>query len=269
MTSLFGIIAHPVAHSLSPAMHNAAFKALKMDARFDAFDVLPEDLEKFMKEHRELKGMAVSIPHKETVGQYLDEIDPIAREIGAVNTVYSKGEKRCGTNTDAPGFLRAVKEAMPELKGKRAVILGAGGAARAVVWALTKEGMEVAILNRTGEKAEMLAKAFQAVKDPQIKVAKNWEEIGGKIDLIVNTTSVGLEGHEEPELVPARYFHSNQVVFDLVYQKKSITKLLVYAQSAGAKIVDGKAMLLYQGMLQFELWTGQKAPKEVMRTALK
>ncbi|MFA5842560.1 MAG: shikimate dehydrogenase [Candidatus Gracilibacteria bacterium] len=262
MPQLFGIIAHPVAHSLSPAMHNAAFKALKMEARFDAFDVLPEDLGEFMKEHRELKGMAVSIPHKETVGHYLDEIDPIAREIGAVNTVYWKGEKRCGTNTDAPGFLSAVKEAMPELEGKRAVVLGAGGAARAVVWALNKEGMGVTILNRTVGKAKALAEAFH------VNVAKNWDEIGGKIDLIVNTTSVGLEGHEEPELVPARYFHSNQVVFDLVYRKKGTTRLLATAQSVGAKIIDGKAMLLYQGVLQFEWWTGEKAPEEVMRESL-
>ena len=263
MTQLFGIIAHPVAHSLSPAMHNAAFKALKMDARFEAFDVLSAELGEFMENHRELKGMAVSIPHKETVGRYLDEIDPIAREIGAVNTVYWKGEKRCGTNTDAHGFLRAVKEAMPELKGKRAVVLGAGGAARAVVWALNKEGMEVIILNRTVGKAKALAEAFH------VNIAKNWDKIGGKIDLIVNTTSVGLEGHEEPELVPARYFEPDQVIFDLVYRKNGITKLLNSAQSVGAKIIDGKDMLLYQGMLQFELWTLQKAPKEMMRKVLR
>jgi shikimate dehydrogenase len=263
MTDVYGIVAHPVIHSLSPAMHNAAFQSLNIDARFDAFDIQSEALGAFLAERKDLKGMAVSLPHKEQIGQHLDEVDELAQKIGAVNTVYWKDGKRVGTNTDAPGFMTVLQSVMPELTGKRGLVIGAGGAARAVLSVLVPAMDSVTVINRTVPKGVQIAKDFGC-------------RYGGKIedldtetpDLIVNTTSVGLEGHDEPQLVPNDFIEPDMLVFDIIYRRTGTTKLLQEAQAAGAKTLDGKAMLLHQGMIQFKLWTGQDAPEEVMAGAL-
>ena len=263
MTKLFGIIAHPVEHSLSPAMQNAAFQALKIDAKFEKFDVKPEELEAFMKERTDLEGLAISLPHKEIVGQYLDNIDEVAQKIGAVNTMYKKDGQRWGTNTDAPGFLEALKEVMPDLSEKRVVVLGAGGAARAVIAALKPLVGFVTIINRTVEHGVELSEEFGC-------------RYGGKIedlttetpDLLINTTSIGLEEQEEPDLVPEDFIEPEMTVFDIVYRREGKTKLLQHAEKQGATIIEGRKMLLHQGAHQFELWTGEKAPLDVMEKAL-
>ncbi|HCW31955.1 MAG: shikimate 5-dehydrogenase, shikimate dehydrogenase [Candidatus Peregrinibacteria bacterium GW2011_GWF2_39_17] len=260
----FCIIAHPVEHSLSPIMHNAAFKAMQMEAVFVAYDVLPENLQNFMSTKKGWAGLAVSIPHKETIGQYLDGIDEIAKKIGAVNTVYRHNDQHWGTNTDAPGFLNALKEVMPDLSGKRVVVIGAGGAARAVISALKPLVGFLTIINRTVPKGVALAKEFEC-------------RYGGKIedmvtetpDLLVNTTSVGLEALAEPNLVPLDFLKPSMLIVDIAYRQNGTTKLISEAQQVGAKFIEGRQMLLHQGMLQFELWTGQKAPREVMERALK
>ncbi|KKT74455.1 MAG: Shikimate dehydrogenase [Candidatus Peregrinibacteria bacterium GW2011_GWA2_44_7] len=263
MSRLFGIIAHPVAHSLSPVMHNAAFQALGMDARFEAFDVPPEQLGSFLQQRTEVEGFSVSLPHKEKVAACLDGVDLIAQQIGAVNTIYHKEGKRWGTNTDAPGFLAALQEVAPDLSGKRVVVLGAGGTARAVVYALKPLVAFITIINRTVPHGVALAKEFGC-------------RYGGKIedlltetpDILINATSVGLEENEDFLLVPNGFIKPEVVIFDLVYRHEGATKFLAQAQQAGAKIIDGRRMLLHQGMMQFELWTGQKAPKEVMEKAI-
>ncbi len=263
MTQRYGVIAHPVEHSLSPAMHNAAFEALGIDATFEKFDVAPEELGAFMSEHADLEGLAVSLPHKEGMKQYLDGMDDVSQAIGAVNTVYKKEGRRWGANTDAGGFLEALREVMPDLKEKRVMVIGAGGAARAIIVALRPLVNSVTLINRTVDKGVALAKELGC-------------RYGGKIedmttetpDLIVNATSVGLEEQEEPDLVPEDFIDSDMVVFDIVYRRDKATKLISHATERGATTIDGRAMLLHQGMLQFKLWTGQDAPREVMEKAL-
>lgn len=259
----FGILAHPVRQSLSPTMQLAAFKAAGIDATFEAFDVEPKKLKDFFKEYGEVEGLAVSMPHKETIAQYLDGIDDTAKAIGAVNTIYTKNGKRFGTNTDARGFLRAIKEVMPDLCGKRVLIVGAGGAARAIIYALKPLADSITLINRTVPKGVQLAKEFGV-------------RYGGKLedlitetpDLIVNATSVGMPGHEDSEIIPQDFLKPNVVVFDIVYHPGHTTYLIEEAKKAGAATVTGETMLLYQGVLQFELWTGKKAPEAVMRAAL-
>ncbi|MDP2624664.1 MAG: shikimate dehydrogenase [Candidatus Peregrinibacteria bacterium] len=263
MTQLLGIVAHPVSHSLSPSMQNAALQALGIDAHFEMFDVPPEELKIFMEERSDIAGLAVSLPHKETVGQYLDGVDEIAQKIGVVNTVYMKNGQRWGINTDAPGFMKALKEVMPSLKGKRVLVIGAGGAARAVLSVLVPEADSVTVINRTVPKGVEIAKAFGC------RYGGKMEDLDTETpDLIVNTTSVGLEGVDEPLLVPEDFIEPDMVVFDIVYRLNGRTRLLQDAQAAGAKTIDGCKMLLYQGMMQFELWTGEKAPQEIMERAL-
>lgn len=263
MTKKYGVIAHPVEHSLSPEMHNAAFKALNIDATFEKFDVSPEKLGEFMQTRNDLEGLAISIPHKSTILPFLDDVDEFAAKIKAVNTLYKKDGKLWGANTDAPGFLNALKEVMPDLVEKRVMVIGAGGAARAIIAALKPLVNSVTIINRTVERGVELAKEMGC-------------RYGGKIedmttetpDLIVNATSIGLEEQEEPNLVPEDFIDSDMVIFDIVYRRDHSTKLIEHAKARGATTITGREMLLHQGMLQFELWTGQKAPKEIMSEAL-
>ncbi|MBT5015957.1 shikimate dehydrogenase [Candidatus Peregrinibacteria bacterium] len=262
MTKIFGIIAHPVEHSLSPAMHNAAFKALNIDAVFEKFDVLPEELAAFMSERTDIEGLAISLPHKEEVGQYLDEITDEAAQIGAVNTMYKKNGRIVGANTDAPGFLKALQE-VTSIVDKRVVVMGAGGAARAVIAALKPHVNSITIINRTPTHGVDLAKEFG------VRYGGNFADLTTETpDIIVNATSIGLEGKDEPNLVPQDFFEPDMTIFDIVYRAQGQTKLLADAEAAGCTTVDGKKMLLYQGMIQFELWTGQEAPQKIMKEAL-
>ncbi len=261
MTKLFGIVAHPVEHSLSPAMQNAAFKALGIDAVFEKFDVLPEDLAEFMQ-RTDIEGLAISLPHKQEIGQYLDQVEPEAAEIGAVNTMYIKDGKRIGKNTDAPGFLRALQE-VTDLDDKRVVIMGAGGASRAAISILKPLVNSITIINRTPTKGVDLAKEFG------VRYGGNFEDLFTETpDILINATSIGLEGHDEPDLVPENFLKPDITVFDIVYRRDGQTKLIQTAKNAGCTTIDGKKMLLYQGMIQFKLWTGQEAPQEVMEAAL-
>ncbi len=263
MTKVFGIVAHPVEHSLSPAMHNAAFKALGIDAVFEKFDVKSEELEAFMRDRTDIEGLAISLPHKEEVGQYLDKIGDEAVQIGAVNTMYKKDGIRVGANTDALGFLRALQEVTPDLADKRVVVMGAGGAARAIIAALKSSVNSITIINRTPTTGVDVAKEFG------VRYGGNFADLPTETpDILINTTSVGLEGEEEPDLVPQDFLESDMTVFDIVYRQNGETKLLKEAKVAGCTTLDGKKMLLYQGMMQFELWTGQKPPQEVMEKAL-
>lgn len=260
----FGILAHPVKQSLSPYMQSAGFKAANIDATFEAFDVPPETLADFLCAHADHDGFAVSVPHKEAMLKLLDGAEEEAKAIGAVNTIYKKEGKWWGDNTDAPGIVRALTEVIPEaeLKTKRALILGAGGAARAAVYVLKPRVNSVTIINRTVPRGVAIAKEFGV-------------RYGGKIedlftetpDFIVNATSVGMNG-EETEIVPFDFLKPTTVVFDLVYRPGEKTHLVREAEARGCRVVDGKTLLLYQGVLQFERWTGQTAPEDAMRTAL-
>ena len=257
---LYGIIGHPVAHSLSPAMHNAAFKAVSRRACYVPFDV--QDVEGAMRGVRALgiKGLSVTVPHKEAVMAYLDEIDPLAREIGACNTIINRAGRLLGTNTDWIGAVKAIDEVCP-LKGKRVLVIGAGGSAKAIVKGLVREGARVHIANRTREKAEMLGMRFEC--------SASGLDIppGMEFDCLINATTVGM-GADDSMPVAREVVEASDVVMDIVYSPLN-TPLIETARALGKKVINGLRMLLFQAVAQFELWTGQKAPIHTMEQALK
>lgn len=259
-TALCGIVLHPAGHTKSPLMHNAAFEVLGIDARYLAFDVPPEQLGDAIAGVRALglKQLAVSVPHKVAVMEFLDEVDAGARCIGAVNTVTLRDGRLVGSNTDWVGSNRAL-ERETELGGKRAVVLGAGGAARGVVFGLIERGASVHVLNRTVERAESLAKDLGAAgAGPMSELA------GLDYDILVNTTSVGLRSDASP--VPAEHVREGSVVMDAVYDPQE-TRLLRDAKERGAVVVHGKWMLIYQAAEQLRTWTGRDAPIETLEQA--
>jgi shikimate dehydrogenase len=260
-TGLFGIIGHPVGHSLSPAMHNAAFMAMGLNAAYLAFDVT--DLDAALAGIRGLgiKGVSVTIPHKEAVLRFLDEIDPVAHKIGAVNTIVNRSGHLSGMNTDCTGALSAIEEVIP-VRGRKVLVLGAGGAARAVCAGLADRGAAVHVANRTPERAMALAKAFGLTWS-------GFERLGDiEADILINTTSIGMRpGYNETPMAKGLLM-SFEVVMDIVYSPLK-TRLLKEAEDAGCKTINGLRMLLYQAEAQFEIWTGQKAPREAMEGALK
>ncbi len=256
---VFGIIGWPVSHSLSPAMHNAAFRALGIKAVYGLLPVVPNSLKEAISGLKALgiEGVSVTIPHKEAVFPLLDEVSEVARRIGAVNTILNRGGTLYGTNTDWIGALKALEEKI-SLKGKRAVVVGAGGSARAVVFALKEAGAEIFLYNRTLARAHELASQFDAKAFPLDKISQ------AEGDILIQTTSVGLM--EDRSVVPREILSRFQVVMDLVYQPLK-TKLLREAEEAGCEIIDGLSMLVYQGAEQFRLWTGVEPPLGVMREA--
>jgi len=264
-TQLFGIIGDPVRHSFSPAMHNAAFKALGLNM---AYVPLPAcDLAPALDGLKALGfgGVSVTIPHKQAVLPLLDEVEPVARRIGAVNTIRIEraldGSCRLlGKNTDWLGANRALAEVLP-LAGSRVLLLGAGGSARAVGFGLREAGAEVLLANRTRSRAEELARELGGT-------CVAWEDVGEvQAEALVNTTSVGMTPYIEASPVPAEYLGHFAVVMDIVYAPRQ-TRLLQEAAAAGCTVIDGLQMLLYQGMSQFEWWTGLTAPATEMRRAL-
>ena len=259
-SALCGIVLHPAGHTRSPAMHNAAFAALGIDAAYVAFDVPPERLGDALRGARALgiRQLAVSIPHKRAVLDLLDEVDDTARRIGAVNTVTLRRDRLAGANTDWIGAVRALETGVA-LAGLRAVVLGAGGTARAVVYGLRERGARVAVLNRTPERARRLCDELGA------------ESAGEPADLartphdvLVNTTSVGLGTDVSP--VDGDAISPGAVVMDAVYEPER-TRLLRDAEARGARTVAGKWMLVHQAAEQIRLWTGREAPVDVMAKA--
>ena len=259
-TTVCGIVLHPASHTRSPAMHNAAFAALGLDAVYLPFDVPPEHLGRAMDGARGLglRQLAVSIPHKLAVMEHLDEVDETARRIGAVNTVTRTGHRLVGTNTDGLGAIRAL-EAEVELKGVRAVVLGAGGTARALVVALIARGARVVVLNRTPARATAVADELGADGAGPLS-----DLSGTPHELLVNTTSVGLGSDESP--VESSAIASESIVMDAVYEPER-TRLLRDAEQRGARTISGKWMLVYQAAEQLALWSGREAPIRVMAEA--
>ena len=259
-TALCGIILHPAGHTRSPAMHNAAFAALDLDAAYFAFDVPEDQLAAAIAGARALglRQLAVSIPHKRNVMKHLDEIEETARAIGAVNTVTRRGDRLVGDNTDWQGAMQAL-EREGELAAARAVVLGAGGTARAVTYGLLQKGATVTVLNRTVSKAESLASDLGATQAGPLETLKATPH-----DILINTTSVGLRSNESP--VPAEALRKNTIAMDAVYAPEK-TRFLKDAELAGARTIGGKWMLVYQAALQLKLWSNQEAPIETMAEA--
>ncbi|MEN8184608.1 MAG: shikimate dehydrogenase [Myxococcota bacterium] len=259
-TVLCGVILHPAGHTRSPAMQNAAYAELGIDAVYLAFDVPPESLSAAFSGARALgvRQLSISIPHKEAALRLVDEIDDTAERIGAINTAVLREGRWFGTNTDWLGAVQAL-ERETSLEGLRGVVLGAGGTARAVVHGLSSRGMKVQILNRTPARAERLAQEMGA------EAAGPLEALSGlAYDVLVNTTSVGLESDESP--VDPGALRRDSVVLDAVYQPER-TRLLRDAQARGARTVPGKWMLVYQAAEQLRSWSGQPPPLETMARA--
>ncbi|OGL79263.1 shikimate dehydrogenase [Candidatus Uhrbacteria bacterium RIFCSPHIGHO2_12_FULL_54_23] len=260
-TQIFGIIGDPVDHSLSPLLHNAAFEALGLDYVFLAFPV--QDVEAAVRGVRALglRGVNVTVPHKQTVIPFLDEVEEEARTIGAVNTIVNEGGKLKGYNTDAPGFMTALTKKAGEVRGKRVIVLGAGGAARAAVYGLVRAGAQVVVFNRTREHAELLIKELGGKAEGIDTLA----QAIASADIVVNATSVGLHGvHESP--IPKDLLRKDLIVFDLVYYKGG-TQLIKDAMVIGCTAIIGNELLLEQAFLAFKLFTELNAPVEVMRKA--
>lgn len=265
---LFGVIGNPVGHSLSPVMMNRAFDVCGIACRYLAMEVteLEKDLDILAKVGFE--GLSVTVPYKEEILKFVAGIDPEVSAIGAVNTLKRSKSGWAGRNTDWVGVVKALAAVIPvgsSFGGRRSLVVGAGGAARAVVFALKNMGMEVTIANRTLEKAELLARHFscQAMHLDALKERKSpdW-------DVIVQTTSVGMKGHHEGSSpVPSHLFAPGVIAMDVVYTPRW-TAFLRDAKDRGAQVVFGSEMLLHQGVAQFEWWLGVKAPVEAMREVL-
>jgi shikimate dehydrogenase len=263
-TRVAGVIGSPVRHSLSPLIHNAAFAAAGLDWTFVAFDVAPGAAGIALDGMRALGlgGLSVTMPHKADAAAAVDERSPEADLLGAVNCIVpTDGGRLYGDSTDGPGFLRALADAGVDPHGRRCCVVGAGGAARAVVLALAGAGAsDIAVVNRTNERAERaveLAPAVARAAGPQAV---------GAADLVVNATPVGMGDDDSLPFEP-RLLRRGQIVADLVYEPVE-TPLLAAAAAAGCRMIDGLGMLIHQAGLAFEAWTGEPAPLNAMKSAV-
>ena len=275
MTQRLGIIGYPIGHSISPIFQQAALDHLGIDATYEKWEVTPEGVGDFVNGLRvpDSLGINITVPHKQAVIPFLDEVDEWATAAGAVNTIVNHDGHLSGHNTDGPGFLRALLvETGYDPKGTRALVLGAGGAARGILLALARGGVDsMVIANRTLERAETLAKLAKdnGVKSEAISLSGDaLTDAASDADLIVNCTTVGMshgpDEHASP--VAAAQIPATAIVNDVVYTPL-ITPILKEAAAAGATALGGLHMLVYQGVLSFQMWTGVDAPVDVMLAA--
>jgi shikimate dehydrogenase len=274
-TSLVGVMGWPVEHSLSPAMHNAAFAELGLDWAYVPLPVQPENVVLALQGLASLNfvGSNVTVPHKQAVMRHMDELSEAAQITGAVNTIHIQNGKFVGANTDPTGFINSLKEGGCHPKGMRVVVLGAGGAARGVVYALAKaEAASVVVVNRTAERAAFLVDDLAEVfPDSRLGfealTAETLIALGDAVDLVINTTSVGMYPQTDaspwPNDVPVP---KNAWFYDLVYNPLE-TVFLARARAVGVNAIDGLGMLVHQGALSFSQWTGHQAPVDAMRVA--
>lgn len=268
-----GLVGHPLGHSLSPVMHNAVFEKLQLDYTYESFDVKPSELGYFMDitVYKGFIGLNVTIPYKVDILKYVDKVSPEAGMIGAVNTVKFTGNTVYGYNTDGIGCINALKDAGVSVNDKRVLVLGAGGAARAIAFQCAIEGASLSIANRSIRKAEKLASDLE-------------ESFGGKVvacdlspecvipelkgvDVLINATSAGMHPHEDEELLSADMIPEKIAVMDIVYNPLE-TKFLSAARSRGCKTINGVGMLAHQGAESLKIWLGIDAPVKVMEDAV-
>lgn len=266
-----GLIGYPLGHSLSPKIHAAALKACGLDGDYSLFPIEPDDkqeLQDLLNRIRtgEITGLNVTIPYKQNVIELMDELTPTAQAIGAVNTIYLRDEKLIGDNTDAPGFLSDLKRFISDSgmrieNHKSALVLGAGGSARAVVYALVNEGWEVTIAARRLEQAEQLARSFPNYQLP-ITTFTDLQPL--TFDLLVNTTPIGMTPNTDQSPLPEKQsLPSSAFIYDLVYNPHE-TKLVRDARSQGMQATTGLGMLIEQAVIAFEIWTGYSPPRNIL-----
>lgn len=256
-TSLLGLIGNPVKHSLSPVVHNRAFAAVSYNAIYLAFHVI--DLDAAIKGIKALnfKGASVTIPHKVNVIQYLDDVDDAAERIGAVNTIVNRNGKLIGHNTDCRGALEALRT-KTAIEGKSVAVIGAGGAARAIGFGLVSSGAHVSIFNRSPATGERLAADLKSEFCPLSDCQPD------RYEILINTTPVGMYPDNGATPLPKKTLSKEMVVMDIIYNPLK-TRLLKKAEAQGCRTISGMTMFVFQAALQFELWTGVKAPLDVMQ----
>ncbi len=254
-TILYGVIGNPVHHSLSPVIHNGAFRRLGLNAVYLAFEV--KNAEEALKGIRGLgvRGVSVTLPFKTEVLPLLDKIEGLARKVGAVNTIVNRQGKLIGYNTDCEGALEALEERV-DLRGKKAVLLGAGGAARAIGFGLKERGLPVIVINRSKERGRALSEELKCDYLPMSSLARMK---AGQLeaDIMINATSLGMHPGDGETPVPKELLKKGMIVMDIVYEPLQ-TRLLREAKEKGCLTVDGLEMLIRQGIAQFEIWTGRR-----------
>lgn len=267
-TALFGVIGDPVRHSKSPVMMNRAFRETGINGAYMAFHITNDRLGDFIAGVRAMgiRGVNVTIPHKLDVMAFLDEIDPGAKALGAVNTIVNDNGKLTGYNTDGIGYVRSLKEeAASSLEGKRIVVRGAGGAARGIVYALTGEKPgRITIVNRSLERAVDLAAAFGSRAEVTALPLDKLQEACVEADIVINTTDIGMFPNTDASPVDASWLMPGTVASDIIYNPLK-TKFLQQAEERGCRIHGGLGMFIYQGAYAFEYWTGKPAPTDAMR----
>jgi shikimate dehydrogenase len=258
-TSLYGVVGKPIGHSVSPAMHNAAFAETGLDAVYLAFET--EDMEGCLRGIRalDIKGMSITIPFKSMVIPYLDEVNLLAKRIGAVNTIINDDGRLIGYNTDALGAYKALNEKIV-LPGKSCLVLGAGGAARAIGFILKEKGVDISLVNRSDARGNELARVLECPYIPLDRVGEH------KADLLIQTTPVGMFPNVDECLVPEPVLKAGMVVMDIIYNPVE-TRLLKMAKGRGCITISGLSMFVYQGAEQFRLWTGVNPPVGTMMLA--
>ena len=261
-TKVCCLIGDPVEHSLSPLIHNAGYEALGINFIYVSFRA--KDIKRAIDGIRELgiRGASITMPHKISAVEYIDDIDEVAREIGAINTIVNNNGVLTGFNTDGGAALKTLGE-VTTLRGKRVVLIGGGGAARAIAVGLRRSGTELLILNRTAAKARRLAKLANAGDFGNLEKLP----VASTADILINATPVGMWPRADESPIPKELLHNGLTVFDIVYNPKE-TRLLVEAKEKGCAVIYGYKMLLHQAAMQFELFTGYPAPLPVMERTL-
>ncbi len=272
-TKIYGIIGNPVDHSLSPVMQNAAFQKLDIDSVYVPFNVLPSFLLDAVRGFRaqHVMGFNVTVPHKVEIMKHIDRSDTVSKAMGAVNTVLNTKGELIGYNTDATGAMEALKHGNIDVSDSSFAVIGAGGAARAIVFALAGAAPKIIILNRTVGKAQNLKKDVTQVLQVDIEVArltkKSVTSALSTANVLINATSIGMKGSIGDLAIRDKDLRKDLTVFDIVYGT-SDTCLVRKAKRLGCKTIDGTEMLLHQGAAAFEIWTGRKAPLTTMKNAL-
>ena len=269
MLKTFAVIGDPIDHSLSPTIHNAAYRHLDLECTYIAYKIKKNELESGIQSLKSIKisGFNVTIPHKIEIMKFLDDVDETCKLIGAANTIVNNNNSLKGYNTDMDGFLEPIKNKEIVIKDSNVLLLGAGGASRAIIAGFAKEhAKKITIINRTIEKANDLAEFGESLGlESNVVPINDIENMDGYYDFIINASSLGLK--DEPNIIPTKFIDANSTVYDIVYKPLN-TNLIKDSKRKNAQIIYGYEMLLSQAVRSFEIWLGQKAPYEAMKKSI-